>query len=72
MVDNIMRAVNDFKEGGLVGFSEGFMEIQQFVEKIPVALHSCTAIQEDIDKLGQWAKIFIEPTTFTSPVVSSV
>ena len=27
MVDNIMRSVDDFKEGGLAGYAEGFMEI---------------------------------------------
>ena len=65
---NIEDAVGDFKEGGLAGYSEGLMEIQQFITKLPASVGKCEAIQDDLHKMGQWAVIFLEPTTFISTV----
>ena len=66
--DNIDRAVEDFKEGGLAGYAEGLMEIQQLIQKLPQSVSTCTSIADDLTKLGQWAEIFIEPTVFIKTV----
>ena len=69
---NIENAVADFKEGDLAGTAEGFMEIQQFVTKLPAAIGTCEEIRDDLNKFAEWAVIFIEPTVFIKTVSSNL
>ncbi len=48
------------------------MEIEQFILLIPTVLRNCSAIQDDLNKLGEWAVIFIEPLTFLETVTKNV
>ena len=68
LVTIVDEAVEDFEEGSLAGYSEGFMEIQQLIMALPDRVRTCTAIEGDLTKLGQWAHIFLEPSVFIKTV----
>ncbi|CDW82039.1 UNKNOWN [Stylonychia lemnae] len=64
----IDQAIGDFEEGGLAGYSEALMQVQQLIMALPSRVQTCESIHEDLTKLGQWAEIFLEPATFIKTV----
>lgn len=53
--------VNDFKLGGISGISNGIQVMATIIQELPNDLQTCSSIEDDLTKMGQWAEIFLHP-----------
>ena len=62
LTDEFESVVNDFKTGGISGYTNGIEVMAQIINELPNDLTQCTSISDDLSKLGTWASIFLHPT----------
>ena len=53
--------MTDFDEGTIESIIEGIFEIGKVIVQLPTDLKNCTAMGDDLEKLEDWAEIFIHP-----------
>ena len=60
VVDDAKEALNDIRSGQYIHGAEA---IGQVINEFPNALSNCENMDDDINKIENWAKIFTEPLT---------
>ena len=68
LTDEFETAVADFEQGGISGITGGIMEISTIFNELPQDLGNCVSIQDDLSKLGDQLKIFLQPTLLIKTV----
>ncbi|CDW82544.1 UNKNOWN [Stylonychia lemnae] len=68
LTDEFDTAVSDFEQGGITGYTSAIEVVAQIINQLPQDLNQCTSIDGDLSKLGDWAKIFLQPTVLLERV----
>ena len=68
LTDEFESAVADFEAGGIQGITQGIMEVAQIFNDLPQDLGNCVSISDDLSKLGDQLKIFLQPTLLIKTV----
>ena len=64
----VKEAIADLKHGGTDYEIQGILEIALAALEIPIALHTCKSMQDDLNAIGSWASIFEDVTKLSATV----
>ena len=68
----ITNAISDFSKGDIQDMIKAVQEFGQIVEELPKDLDECKAIDGDIQKIENWAKIFTNPVALVSTLTKNL
>jgi len=72
MKQEVAKAAEYMAEDGKLESGEAYLEYGIVVMQIPIALHSCLGIGDDLKSIENWAGIFIHPKKLVEQVGKSV
>lgn len=72
MLQEMAKAAEYKAEGGKFDTGEAYLEYGIVVMQIPVALHSCLGIGDDVKSIENWAGILVHPKKLVEQVGKSV
>lgn len=68
----ITNAISDFSKGDIQDMIKAVQEFGQIVKELPEDLDECKAIDDDLEKIENWAKIFTNPVALVSTLTKNL
>ena len=68
----ITNALSDFSKGDIESMIKAVQEFGMIIEELPQDLQDCEAIEDDVKKIENWAKIFANPVTLVTTLTKNL